>query len=202
METINNNFSNNKKILLASQSPRRKSLIKKLNIDFATTSPSFEENLKSDDYSDEKIKDLSIQKGLSVINDINPQNTLIISADTVVVLNNKILGKPQNEAHAKEMLQNLSGKKHFVVTAITILDSDTKEIYNDIVKTFVTFCDLSENLIDKYIKEKKPLDKAGSYGIQEMGPEYIKEVDGDLENVIGLSTIALKRLLIKAGYSF
>lgn len=203
---MNKDFQN-KRILLASQSPRRHSLIKKLNVDFDTTSPSFEEKLESNIYSDEKIQSLSLQKALSVINDNETKknslkNCLIISADTVVVLNNIILGKPKDEKNAYEMLNDLSGKEHFVVTALTVLDTDTKKIYNDIVKTYVTFCNLSEELINKYIKEKKPLDKAGSYGIQEMGPEFIAKVDGDLENVIGLPTKALKELLIKAGYIF
>ena len=195
-------YTKNKKILLASQSPRRKSLILKLNKDFETTSPTFEEKLDTDNYSDEKIESLSHQKALSVLNEQKPQNSLIISADTVVVLDNKILGKPQNKEHAKEMLRALSAKKHFVVTAITIIDSDTKKEYSNITKTFVTFCDLSDELIDKYIEEKKPLDKAGAYGIQEMGPEYINSVEGDLENVIGLSTKALKNLLVQAGFNF
>lgn len=203
---MNKDFQN-KRILLASQSPRRHSLIKKLNVDFDTTSPSFEEKLESNIYSDKKIQSLSLQKALSVINDNETKknslkNCLIISADTVVVLNNIILGKPKDEKNAYEMLNDLSGKEHFVVTALTVLDTDTKKIYNDIVKTYVTFCNLSEELINKYIKEKKPLDKAGSYGIQEMGPEFIAKVDGDLENVIGLPTKALKELLIKAGYIF
>ena len=192
----------NKKILLASQSPRRKALISNLNIDFETTSPTFEEKLDDDNYSDEKIKSLSRQKALSVLNEQKPQNCLIISADTVVVLDNKILGKPKNKEHAKEMLRALSAKRHFVVTAITIIDSDTKKEFSNITKTFVTFCDLSDELIDKYIEEKKPLDKAGAYGIQEMGPEYINSVEGDFENVIGLSTRALRRLLIDAGFIF
>lgn len=203
---MNKDFQN-KRILLASQSPRRHSLIKKLNVDFDTTSPSFEEKLESNIYSDEKIQSLSLQKALSVINDNETKknslkNCLIISADTVVVLNNIILGKPKDKKNAYEMLNDLSGKEHFVVTALTVLDTDTKKIYNDIVKTYVTFCNLSEELINKYIKEKNPLDKAGSYGIQEMGPEFIAKVDGDLENVIGLPTKALKELLIKAGYIF
>ena len=203
---MNKDFQN-KRILLASQSPRRHSLIKKLNVDFDTTSPSFEEKLESNIYSDEKIQSLSLQKALSVINDNETKknslkNCRIISADTVVVLNNIILGKPKDEKNAYEMLNDLSGKENFVVTALTVLDTDTKKIYNDIVKTYVTFCNLSEELINKYIKEKKPLDKAGSYGIQEMGTEFIAKVDGDLENVIGLPTKALKELLIKAGYIF
>lgn len=202
-----NKIFQNKKILLASQSPRRHALIKKLNVDFDTVNPTFEEKLESNIYTDEKIKSLSLQKALSVLEnngtDKSPlKNSLIISADTVVVLDNTILGKPKDEQNAYEMLSSLSGKKHFVVTAITILDTDTKNIFSDIVKTYVTFCDLSEELIKNYIKEKKPLDKAGSYGIQEMGPEFIAKVDGDLENVIGLPTKALKELLIKAGYIF
>ena len=202
-----NKIFQNKKILLASQSPRRHSLIKKLIVDFDTINPSFEEKLKSNIYTDEKIESLSLQKALSVLNnntnDKNPlENCLIISADTVVVLDNVILGKPKDEKNAYEMLSALSGKKHFVVTALTVLDADTKKVFSDIVKTYVTFCNLSEELIKNYIKEKKPLDKAGSYGIQEMGPEFIKNVDGDLENVIGLPTNALRELLIKAGYTF
>ena len=192
----------NKKILLASQSPRRHSLIKKLNIDFETTTPTFEEKLESDDYSDEKIKSLSFQKALSVAQATSDPNYLIISADTVVVSKNKILGKPKDETHAKEMLRELSNKKHFVVTAITVYDNENHKEYTDIVKTYVTFCDLSNELIEKYVAEKKPLDKAGSYGIQEIGPEFIKSVNGDLENVIGLPTKALKTLLKKAGYKF
>lgn len=202
-----NKIFQNKKILLASQSPRRHSLIKKLNVDFDTVNPTFEEKLESNIYSDEKIKSLSLQKALSVLdyeetNKISLKNCMIISADTVVVLDNTILGKPKDEKNAYEMLSSLSGKKHFVVTALTVLDADTKEVFSDIVKTYVTFCDLSEELINNYIKEKKPLDKAGSYGIQEMGSDFIKSVDGDLENVIGLPTNTLKELLIKAGYVF
>lgn len=205
---MNKDFTN-KKLILASQSPRRHSLIKKLNVDFDTATPDFDEKLDSDSYSDDKIKSLSLSKALSVLDansggtDNNPLfNSFVISADTVVVLENRILGKPEDEAHALEMLHNLSGKRHFVVTAITVLDCDTQEAFTDIVKTYVTFCDLSHQLIESYVKTNKPLDKAGSYGIQEMGSEFIKAVEGDLENVIGLPTKALRELLVRAGYSF
>lgn len=201
----------NKKIILASQSPRRHELIKRLNLDFEVVSPDFDEKLEDDNYSDKKIESLSLKKSRSVLRhtsnpsrtDFNSlKNSLIISADTVVVLDNKILGKPKDEADAKKMLRSLSGKKHFVVTAITVLDSDTRKFYNAVEKTFVTFCDLSDELINDYVQTKKPLDKAGSYGIQEMGSEFIKSVEGDLENVIGLPTKVLKTLLIQAGYEF
>lgn len=201
----------NKKIILASQSPRRHELIKRLNLDFEVVSPDFDEKLEDDNYSDKKIESLSLKKSRSVLRhtsnpsrtDFNSlENSFIISADTVVVLDNKILGKPKDEADAKKMLRSLSGKRHFVVTAITVLDSDTRKFYNAVEKTFVTFCDLSDELINDYVQTKKPLDKAGSYGIQEMGSEFIKSVEGDLENVIGLPTKVLKTLLIQAGYEF
>lgn len=206
---MNKDFAN-KKIILASQSPRRHSLIKKLNVDFDVVSPSFDEKLEDDNYADDKIKSLSFQKALSVLNPPQSYRTdkeslnhsLVISADTVVVLENKILGKPKNENHAIQMLHKLSGKKHFVVTAITVIDTDTRKVFTDIVRTFVTFCNLSDTLIKDYVKNNKPLDKAGAYGIQEMGSDFIEKVDGDLENVIGLPTKALKNLLEQAGYCF
>lgn len=202
----------NKKLILASQSPRRHSLIKKLNVDFEVAVPSFDEKLESDDYSDDKIESLSLKKALSVLDNhkvdddrtggISLKNSFVISADTVVVLENKILGKPKDEAHALQMLKDLSGKKHFVVTSISIVDSETRNSVTELVKTYVTFQSLDDELILDYVKTKRPLDKAGSYGIQEMGPEYIKEIEGDLENVIGLPTKTLKNMLIKLGYNF
>ena len=192
----------NKKLILGSQSPRRHSLIKKLNVDFDVVKPNFDEKLDSDIYSDDKIKSLSLQKSLSILEAENPKNSLVISADTVVILDSKILGKPKNETQAHEMLSSLSGKTHYVVTAVTVLDCDTKKYLCDTVKTYVTFQNLSDGLIDDYIKNFKPLDKAGAYGIQEMGPEFIKSVDGCLDNVIGLPVQRLKEMLIEMGYDF
>lgn len=189
----------NKRIILASQSPRRHELIKKLNIKFDVILPTFEEKLSSDDYSDEIIKNLSLSKAISVLEN-KISNSLVISADTVVVFENKIFGKPKDEKHAKEMLQKLSGNTHFVVTAVSVIDFDTKKSITKLTKTFVTFQNLSDELIDKYIKEKRPLDKAGAYGIQEMGEEFIKNVDGELDNVIGLPTKTLKNILEEFGY--
>ena len=96
----------------------------------------------------------------------------------------------------------LSAKTHFVVTAVSVVDADTKKSFTDVVKTYVTFQNLSDELIESYVKTKHPLDKAGAYGIQEMGSEFIKNVDGDLENVIGFPTKKVKELLIAAGYVF
>ena len=207
---MNKDFQN-KKIILASQSPRRHSLIKKLNIDFDVVKPEFDEKMDSDDYSDDKIKSLSLQKALSVLDEnwadkkslcAGCDDYLVVSADTVVVLDNKILGKPKDEQQAVKMLHDLSGKTHFVVTAVSVVDGETKKTFSELTKTFVSFQNLSDNQIENYVKDKKPLDKAGAYGIQEMGPEFIKSVDGDLENVIGLPTKSVKKLLLLAGYRF
>ena len=191
---------NQKKIILASQSPRRHSLIKKLKVDVETAVPAFDEKLDSDCYTDDAIKSLSLQKALSVLDNQDTditmyKNCLIVSADTMVVLDNKIYGKPKNEEHAKQMLKELSGKTHFVVTAISVIDADTRKTASTVTKTFVTFQNLSDSLIETYVTKNKPLDKAGAYGIQEMGSEFIKQVEGDLENVIGLPTKTLKSML-------
>ena len=199
---------NNKKIILASQSPRRHSLIKKLNIDFDVVLPDFDEKLDTDNYSDESIKSLSLKKAMSVLENkqgtdfLLCKNSLIVSADTVVVLDNKIYGKPKNEENAKQMLKQLSDKTHFVATAVSVVDADTKKFVTRLVKTYVTFQNLSDELIASYVTNNKPLDKAGAYGIQEMGNEFIKNVDGDLENVIGLPTKTLKEMLEEFGYEF
>lgn len=200
----------NKNVILASQSPRRHSLIKKIVSNFDVVAPEFDEKLDSDNYTDDVIKSLSLQKALSALNTHKQSGAgiclskgcLIISADTMVVFNNKIYGKPKDELDAQKMLSDLSGNTHFVVTAITVLDSDSQEYVSDVVKTYVTFQNLSEDLIKDYVKNKKPLDKAGAYGIQEMGSEFIKNVDGDLENVIGFPTQKVRALLEQMGYKF
>lgn len=197
-----------KRIILASQSPRRHELIKSLNVKFEVVNPTFDEKLDTDNYSDNIILSLSLNKALSVFElkksstDNFFNNCLIISADTVVVNENKIYGKPKDKTAAKEMLRSLSGKTHFVVTAISVVDSDTKKSVSKLTKTYVTFQSLSDELIQKYVEEKKTLDKAGAYGIQEMGSEFIKEVDGDMENVIGLPTKTLKEILKEFDYKF
>lgn len=200
----------NKNVILASQSPRRHSLIKKIVSNFDVVAPEFDEKLDSDNYTDDVIKSLSLQKALSALNTHKQSGAgiclskgcLIISADTMVVFNNKIYGKPKDELDAQRILSDLSGNTHFVVTAITVLDSDSQEYVSDVVKTYVTFQNLSEDLIKDYVKNKKPLDKAGAYGIQEMGSEFIKNVDGDLENVIGFPTQKVRALLEQMGYKF
>ena len=123
------------------------------------------------------------------------KDALVIGSDTIVKINNEVLGKPKDENHAYNMLKSLSGKTHFVVTSICVLKSDSEEVNVLSTTTNVTFNSLSDEMINNYIENFHPLDKAGAYGIQELPENFVHSVDGDIENVIGLSSNSLKSLL-------
>ncbi len=182
-----------KKIILASQSPRRRELLKKLNIDFSAVSPDYDEKIDTDIFSEKLIENIAEQKALSILNSVS--RCIVISADTVVVCQNKILGKPKNETQAVQMLEFLSGKTHKVVTSVNIIDSETKKSLTRSVTSYVTFNNLEKSTIENYVKTRKPLDKAGSYGIQELDETFIKEVKGSFDNIVGLPTETVKEML-------
>lgn len=188
-----------KKIILASQSPRRHQLLKDLNIDFTALSPDFDEELDSDVFSEEVIETLAYQKALSIIDKADPES-LILSADTVVVLDNKILGKPLDPQNAFEILRSLSNKTHKVVTSVSILDVETKKSLVCSTTSFVTFNEWTDEDIKNYIKSKKPLDKAGAYGIQELEERFIRDVQGSLSNIIGLPVETVLQMLKEFDY--
>lgn len=172
-----------------------------MGLEFEIIPSDFEENLESLDFTYEKIEELAYNKAKSVFDKLRIHSqftihhSLIIGADTVVVLNNKILTKPKNETEAFEMLSALSGNKHSVVTSICIIDSTT--IKENILSTtsYVEFNALSEDLIKNYIKNYEPFDKAGSYGIQELPEGFIANIEGSFENIIGLCSESLKAVL-------
>lgn len=184
------------KIILASSSPRRADILKKANIKAEILPSPYVEKHTATVFSYKFVEDLAYNKAKAVLPLLN-EDALVIGADTVVVLDNEILGKPNGEQGAYEMLKNLSGKTHFVVTSIVVIDSLTKKCETKSTTSYVTFENLTDEMITRYISEYKPFDKAGSYGIQEMPEGYIKSFDGDLENIIGISSISLKELLSK-----
>ena len=185
------------KIILASSSPRRQDLLKKAKYNFEIIPSPYIEDHTRTDFSYEFIEKLAENKVLAVI-PLAPKPAVIIGADTVVVLDNKILGKPQGREGAFEMLKKLSGKTHSVVTSIAVANSATKQIIKKSTTSYVTFEKLSDKQIKEYIDNFNPVDKAGSYGIQEMPPGYIKSYSGSLENIIGLDTSVLKSLIEEA----
>ncbi len=182
------------KIILASSSPRRQNILKQCNYQFEVIpSPYIEDHTKTD-FSYEFIESLAENKARAVV-PLVKEPCKIIGADTVVVLDNKILGKPDNESGAVEMLKKLSGRKHQVVTAIVVINTQSGEIKKQAVTSEVEFEKLTDEQIEYYVKNYKPLDKAGSYGIQEMPKGYIKSYTGSLENIIGLCPKAVEKLL-------
>ncbi|MCD7879721.1 MAG: Maf family protein [Candidatus Gastranaerophilales bacterium] len=182
------------KYILASSSPRRKQILTDMGILFNIQLPDYDEDIINKTFSYELIKNTAQKKGESVIKKVN-SGSIVISADTVVVNDNKILGKPKDFDEACAMLKQLSGKTHKVVTAVCIIDSRTNKQYTQAETSEVTFNKISENEIKRYITEYKPFDKAGSYGIQELPENFIKNVQGEYDNIVGLPSKMLSKML-------
>jgi len=183
-----------KKIVLASKSPRRIKILHDMGLNFEVIPSLAKEKHDDNTFSYEKVDELARQKVLNVSEQIN-YDAVIISADTVVVLNDEIMNKPKNADEAFLMLKKLSGNEHKVVTAICVLDTSSKKLKQTAVTSIVRFNNLSDEQINYYIKEFKPFDKAGSYGIQELPDNWINSISGSFENIIGLCPEALKSIL-------
>lgn len=171
-------------IILASQSPRRKQLLEQANINFevvvANTDETFDNNLS---WSEIPIY-IAKQKAVTVRQKLNGNQT-ILAADTIVVIDNEIIGKPANRNEAISHLQKLSGKTHKVITGVVITTANREISFADV--TLVNFCKLTQQQIEFYVDEYKPYDKAGAYAIQEwIGAVGIESISGDFYNVMGL----------------
>lgn len=178
-------------IILASSSPRRKDLLKRI-IPYFKIVPS---NIDEQQYS---LNQLAYIKGIKIA-ELYPQD-LIISADTYVHYKNIVFNKPLDEIDAKKTLMFLSDKTHLVTTNFAIICKEKNISYLGSVTSKVTFNHLSEELIDNYIKSKSPLDKAGAYGIQDNDKfPIIKEFTGSLENIIGLPIDEIDKVLKNLG---
>ena len=182
------------KIILGSSSPRRADILKKLKLDFVIIPSSYVEPHDQTDFSYDYVENLAYNKALYVAKETS-EKALVIGADTIVVIDNNILGKPKDKDEAYKMLKMLSGKTHFVVTAVAVIDSETLKSKIESTTTYVTFENLTDEQINFYIENFKPFDKAGSYGIQELPDGYIKTVNGELDNVIGLPSKTLLKLM-------
>lgn len=187
-----------KKIILASQSPRRKEILSNLGLGFEVVPSTIDEDIHNKTFSFELVKNTALEKAQDVASKIS-EPSIIIAADTVVVFKNKILGKPANEEEAFNMLKTLSGNKHFVVSAIAIIDTSTGKTLVDFVESQVKFREISENEIKKYIETGEPMDKAGAYGIQKYGSIFVESVCGCYFNIVGISAYKLAEMLKQFG---
>jgi septum formation protein len=183
------------KIILASKSSRRKQLLSRILDDFTIIDSNLDESKIKIDEPSKYCKNLSYLKAKTVSK--NFKNDIIIGADTIVYLNNIILGKPKDYNEAFNMLKKLSGQTHTVFTGVSILSINKKININFSEKTNVTFYDIPDNQIDWYIKNNNPYDKAGSYGIQDGSQLFVKVINGNYENVIGLPISKIYRYFIE-----
>ncbi len=188
----------NFKFILASNSPRRRELLSMLGIDFKIIVSDCDEDIDGVLSPGDTVKELAARKAKAVAERYDGDgDCIILGADTVVAIDGRILGKPHSEDEAREMLETLSGREHSVFTGIALYGrfNGKAMISSDTVETKVRFGKMSEAEIEYYIKSGEPMDKAGSYGIQGVGGFFVKEIDGDYYNVVGLPIFRMKELL-------
>lgn len=188
-----------RKYILASASPRRRELLEQLGIDFdIMVAPIDESGIDKSMTPDLYTGVLSMYKAAAVAKVLREQGRtkeLIIAADTIVYLDGKILGKPADDNDAKRMIMELSGKEHEVYTGLCVMRIKDGYSVSRSVKTMVSFKNLSEEEIDAYIKTGEPSDKAGAYAIQGKASAFIKGIEGDYFNVVGLPLSELYDIL-------
>lgn len=179
------------KIILASYSPRRKELLELIGLNFTIHPSRVKEEITSSSPF-EIVEELALLKAKDVANYY--QNGFIIGADTIVVHNDQILGKPADEDNAFAMLSQLQGDVHYVYSGIAIINATTKQtlVSHQVTKVFMKRMTVEE--INVYIKTREPMDKAGAYGIQGFGSMIIERIEGDYFNVVGLSLSLLESM--------
>lgn len=170
------------KLILASGSPRRKEILSLLNIPFEIHSADIDETIDNKKTIKEEIQRLSYEKAAAVFSSY-PED-IVIGSDTVVILDDQILGKPQTHDQAYQMLKSLSGRSHEVLTAITILSKEKQETFSSVSKVY--FCKMTEKELHFYADSEEPMDKAGAYAIQGIGGRFIEKIEGDYNTIVGL----------------
>ena len=189
-------------IILASASPRRKELLKQIGLSFVIEVAKGEEVIHSEEPG-QIVMDLSGQKAAEVADRHKKEEVTVIGADTIVVQDGHILGKPKDEEEAYAMLSALSGRDHAVYTGVTcILQKKKGEDVSRETRSFyectrVTFYEMTGKEIRDYIASREPMDKAGAYGIQGIGAKFIKKIDGDYNTVVGLPLARVYQELLK-----
>jgi septum formation protein len=182
-------------IILGSSSPRRKELLAALGFEFTTLNPDINESFSDDMPVEQVAAYLAEQKANALENQLQ-KDDLLICSDTVVVINNEILGKPSDPQNAFEILRQLSGNTHKVITGVALKSIDKTSVFS--VETSVSFSELSDEQIRYYIENFHPFDKAGSYGIQDwIGLIGVKKIEGSYTNVMGLPTCELYEAIMK-----
>jgi septum formation protein len=181
------------KLVLASQSPRRKELLSVLGIPFSVIPPAIEEIPKAGEPAETFVVRLAREKGADVGSKVT--GSVVLSADTVVVIDDEILGKPVDRDEAVHMLKRLSGRKHMVYTGVCVIDQNEQQTLEGLERTDVWFSPMDESQILDYIQREDVMDKAGAYAIQGFASVYIPRIEGSYSNVMGLPMALVYKLL-------
>ena len=183
-------------IILASQSPRRQELLKLLGLEFTVHTADIDEHMDPSLPPEQEVARVSAEKARAVAKDCAEED-IIISADTIVVIDGQILGKPKSEADAIRMLNLLSGRRHEVMTGLTVLSGGQSQ--TRVVRTGIEFRRLTDREIDAYVATGEPMDKAGAYGIQGRGAVLVEKINGCYNNVVGLPLSLLYLMMQRLG---
>ena len=186
------------KLILASKSPRRSELLTQAGISFQVIPADVEEVTNPALSIKENIKALATLKAQWVAN--NHPDDYVLGADTVVISDDQIIGKPHDREDAQRILTSLSGKAHQVVTGFALI-TPASEIFSDTVTSLVTFHSLTQQVITDYIKTGEPMDKAGAYAIQGLGKKLVAGYEGSYTNIVGLPVEEVMRCLKSAGFT-
>ena len=185
-----------KKFVLASKSPRRRELLENIKLDFEIMESSTDESVVDKTLSPELyVRELALLKAVDVAKKYACEDVYVIGSDTVVAIDNEILGKPSDNDDAKNMLKRLSGREHYVYTGVCVVHTSDMEACAAYEKTIVKFRKLTDDEIDKYLSKDSVLDKAGAYGIQGVAGIFVEEIHGDYFNIVGLPVHKLSILL-------
>ncbi|MGD9909967.1 MAG: nucleoside triphosphate pyrophosphatase [Candidatus Izemoplasmatales bacterium] len=181
------------KFILASNSPRRRELLKQVIEEYEVITSNIEEVIDEELPYEEAVMDLAFQKASDIFR--THKEDTVLGFDTLVLIDDELLGKPKDKEDAKGMLKKLSGKTHFVITGAAIISKKVSTSFY--VKTRVNFAEMSEEEIDNYILTNEPMDKAGAYAIQGKGSKFVVSVTGDYFTVMGLPVQRLYQELKK-----
>lgn len=184
---------NAQKIILASASARRIQILTELGVEFTSQAADIDESVNDNEACSDYVSRLALQKCQKIF-DLTAANTVVLGSDTSVVIDQKILGKPESQEHAVEMLMSLSGRWHQVFTAVSVLDAN--QHLSKLVVTQVEFCKLDEALCRRYWETEEPLGKAGSYAIQGKGARFVRQIKGSYSAVVGLPVMETAQLLM------
>lgn len=187
------------RLILASSSPRRKTLLEQLGLDFDIIVSEIEEKVEGYSTPEEAVKSLAYQKAFNVASTVD--EGLVLGSDTIVTINNKILGKPNDKEEVFAMLKLLSGKVHKVITGVCLINVSDGSYLLESDTSLIKFREIDDNEINAYINSNEPFDKAGSYAIQGLGAVFVERIEGSYTGIVGLPLFIVDKMLKYYGVS-